>query len=228
MTDKTLLITGASSGIGAATARAAAQCGWKVGLMARSKDKLDALVEELGPENAMALIGDVTSEEDQAAALAEFLERFGRLDAAYANAGLGLGGPGGAEKAELAKWRQMVEVNIWGLLVTSRLALPELRKTRGHLLLTGSRAARTEISGSVYGATKHFVHGFAANMLAEMRDWGGRCTVIAPGMVDTPFFDDRKPDALHPEDIAGAVVYALEQPARVAVGEVYLMPVPQE
>lgn len=226
MTDRTLLITGASSGIGAATARAAAERGWKVGLMARSKDSLAALEEEIGTDRAMALPGDVTSEEDQASALAAFLERFGRLDAAFANAGLGLGGPGGAEKADLEKWRQMIDVNIWGLLVTARLALPELHRTKGHLLLTGSRAARTEISGSVYGATKHFVHGFAANMLAEMREWGGRCTVIAPGMVDTPFFDERKPKMLQAEDVAAAAVYALEQPARVAVGEVYLMPVP--
>jgi NADP-dependent 3-hydroxy acid dehydrogenase YdfG len=227
MTDKTLLITGASSGIGAATARAAAEAGWTVGLMARSGDKLAALVDQIGAERAMALPGDVTSEADQKAAFEAFLGRFGRLDAAFANAGLGLGGPGGAEKADLAKWRQMVDVNIWGLLVTVRLALPELHKTGGHMLLTGSRAARTEISGSVYGATKHFVHGFAANLLAEMRQWGGRCTVIAPGMVDTPFFDERKSDALLAEDVAAAAVYALEQPARVAVGEVYLMPVPQ-
>ena len=226
MTDKTLLITGASSGIGAATARAAAERGWTVGLMARSKDKLDALVAEIGSGRAMALPGDVTKEEEQEAAFAAFLGRFGRLDAAFANAGLGLGGPGGAERADLAKWRTMIDVNIWGLLVTARLALPELRKTGGHLLLTGSRAARTEISGSVYGATKHFVHGFAANLLAEMRGWGGRCTVIAPGMVDTPFFDERKSDALHPEHVAAAAIYALEQPARVAIGEVYLMPVP--
>ncbi len=94
------------------------------------------------------------------------------------------------------------------------------------MVLTGSRAARTELSGSVYGGTKHFVHGFAANLLAEMRPWGGRCTVIAPGMVDTPFFSEAKPEGLRAEDVAGAIIYALEQPARVAVGEVRLMPVP--
>lgn len=224
--DKVLLITGASSGIGAATARAAAEAGWKLGLMARSEDKLGALVEELGADTAMALAGDVTSVDDQRAAFDALLKRFGRLDAAFANAGLGLGGPGGAEKADLDKWRTMVEVNIWGLLITTRLALPELHKTQGHMILTGSRAARTEISGSVYGATKHFVHGFAANLLEEMRGWGGRCTVIAPGMVDTPFFDEPNPKMLQAEDVARAVLYALEQPPRVAIGEVYMMPVP--
>jgi len=222
---RVLLITGASSGIGAASARAAAEAGWTLGLMARSEDKLEALVDEIGGDRAMALPADVTSADAQRTAFAALSERFGRLDAAFANAGLGISS-GSAEEADLEAWRTMIEANIWGLLVTVRLALPELHKTKGHMLLTGSRAARTEISGSVYGATKHFVHGFAANLLAEMRGWGGRCTVISPGLVDTPFFDQPKPGGLRAEDIAAAVVYALEQPPRVAVGEVYLMPVP--
>ena len=223
--DKVLLITGASSGIGDATARAAVQAGWTVGLMARSADRLATLVDELGPKRAMALPADVTSVEAQTQAVEALVGRFGRLDAAFANAGLGASRPG-AEQGDLDEWRQMLEVNIWGLLVTVRLALPHLRASQGHVVLTGSRAARTELSGSVYGATKHFVHGFAANLLAEMRPWGGRCTVVAPGMVDTPFFSEAKPEGLCAEDVAGAVIYALEQPARVAVGEVYLMPVP--
>ncbi|TNC63489.1 SDR family oxidoreductase [Rubellimicrobium roseum] len=222
---KVLLITGASSGIGAATARAAVQAGWTVGLVARSADRLATLVNELGPERAVALPADVTSVEAQTQAIDALVGRFGRLDAAFANAGLGASRPG-AEQGDLDEWRQMLEVNIWGLLVTVRLALPHLRASQGHVVLTGSRAARTELSGSVYGATKHFVHGFAANLLAEMRPWGGRCTVVAPGMVDTPFFSDVKPGGLRAEDVAGAVIYALEQPAHVAVGEVYLMPVP--
>jgi NADP-dependent 3-hydroxy acid dehydrogenase YdfG len=223
--EKVLLITGASSGIGAATARAAAAEGWRVGLLARSESRLEALAEEIGRDRALVLPADVASAEAQAGALARLLETWGRLDAAFANAGLGTSSRS-AETADLQDWRQMVEINIWGLLVTTRTVLPELRKTRGHLLLTGSRAARTELSGSVYGATKHFVHGLAANLLAEMRTWGGRCSVIAPGMVDTPFFDQPKPDALKPEDVASSVLYALNQPPHVAVGEVYLMPVP--
>lgn len=223
--DKVLLITGASSGIGAATARAAAAEGWRLGLMARSGDKLEALVDEIGPERAIAVPADVVSAEAQHDAIAKVIERFGRLDAAYANAGMGAGS-GSAETADLDDWRAMVEVNIWGLLVTVRMVLPELRKTKGHMILTGSRAARTEMSGSVYGATKHFVHGFGANLLAEMRPWGGRCTIISPGLVDTPFFDEPKPEGLSAQDVAGAVIYALGQPAGVAVGEVYLMPVP--
>ena len=223
--DKVLLITGASSGIGAAAARAAAAKGWRLGLMARSTGSLEALVAELGPDRALALPADVGSAEEQGRAFDALVGRFGRLDAAFANAGLGATTPG-AEAGDLDNWRRMVEVNIWGLLVTVRLALPHLHRSKGHMLLTGSRAARTELKGSVYGATKHFVHGFAANLLEEMREWGGRCTVIAPGMVDTPFFDAPKPQGLTAEDVAAAVVYALEQPSRVAVGEVYLMPVP--
>jgi NADP-dependent 3-hydroxy acid dehydrogenase YdfG len=151
---RVLLITGASSGIGAASARAAAEAGWTLGLMARSEDKLEALVDEIGGDRAMALPADVTSADAQRTAIAALVERFGRLDAAFANAGLGISsGSGSAEEADLEAWRTMIEANIWGLLVTVRLALPELHKTKGHMLLTGSRAARTEISGSVSGAT---------------------------------------------------------------------------
>jgi len=222
---KVLLITGASSGIGAATARAAVQAGWTVGLLARSAERLAGLVDELGPERAMALPADVTSVEEQTRAVAALVEGFGRLDAAFANAGLGAS-LAGTEQGNLENWRQMLDVNIWGLLVTVKLALPHLRASQGHVVLTGSRAARTELSGSIYGATKHFVHGFAANLLAEMRPWGGRCTVVAPGMVDTSFFSEPKPEGLRSEDVAAAVIYALEQPPSVAVGEIYLMPVP--
>lgn len=222
---KVLLITGASGGIGAATARAAVQAGWTVGLLARSAERLAGLVDELGPERAMALPADVTSVEEQTRAVAALVEGFGRLDAAFANAGLGAS-LAGTEQGNLENWRQMLDVNIWGLLVTVKLALPHLRASQGHVVLTGSRAARTELSGSVYGATKHFVHGFAANLLAEMRPWGGRCTVVAPGMVDTSFFSEPKPEGLRSEDVAAAVIYALEQPPSVAVGEIYLMPVP--
>ena len=220
---KVLLITGASSGIGAATARAAAAAGWSVGLVARSADRLEALAAELGHDRALPLACDVADAEAQQAAVAALVERFGRLDAAFANAGLSASSPG-VEAGDPAGWRTMLEVNIWGLLATAKATLPELRKTKGQLLLTGSRAGRTTIKGSVYGATKWFVHGLAANLMEEMREWGGSCTIIAPGMTDTPFFDTAKPDALQAEDVANAVLYTLQQPARVAMGEVYLLP----
>jgi NADP-dependent 3-hydroxy acid dehydrogenase YdfG len=110
------------------------------------------------------------------------------------------------------------------LLYTARVALPELKKRRGHLVLTGSAAGKRHIAGSIYGATKWFVHGYAGNMSEEMRDWGGRCTVIAPGMVDTPFFSEPKPDKIQPEDIARAVVFALDQSETSDLREMFIMP----
>ncbi|PWE33282.1 short-chain dehydrogenase [Maritimibacter sp. 55A14] len=225
MGDRTLFITGASSGIGAATARAAVAAGWRVGLMARSRDKLDALAAELGGDAAMALPGDATDLGAQQNAVARLVDRFGRLDAAFANAGRG-SSAAGTEAGRPEEWEAMVALNITALLWTAKAAMPELRKRKGHMLLTGSAAGRRAIAGSVYGATKWFVHGYGANLAEEMAEWGGRCTVIAPGMVDTPFFDEPKPDKLQPEDVANAVVYALDQPARAAVREVFLMPNP--
>ena len=222
MTDRTLLITGASTGIGAATARAAAEAGWKVALAARSTDKLHALVETLGAERATAIACDVADESQVEAAVAAAAD-FGRLEAVFANAGLGSTQPG-LEAGDTDNWRRMIDVNIWGLCLTLKHALPHLRAHTGHAVLTGSRAGRTAIKGSVYGATKWFVHGLYQNLDQEIREWGGRCTLISPGMVDTPFFDSPKPDALQPEDIARAVVYALEQPAHVTVGELFVTP----
>lgn len=219
---RTLLITGASTGIGAATARAASAAGWNVALIARSADKLADLAAEIG-DDALALPCDVADPDDMRGAVAATVQRFGALDAAFANAGLGVTASG-AEGGDIDNWRQMIDVNVWGLCLTAKLALPELRKTKGHMLLTGSRAGRSVLKGSVYGATKWFVHGFGQNLSEEMKEWGGRCTVIAPGMVDTPFFDDPKPEGMEPEDVARAVLYALEQPPHVAVNEIYMTP----
>lgn len=219
---KTLLITGASSGIGAATARAAVAAGWNVALFARSEDKLTALQADLG-DAALAISGDATHLLAQEDAVARAVEHFGRLDAAFANAGVGLDTPG-TEAGDPDEWRRMIDLNIMALLYTARAALPELRKTKGHLLLTGSMAGKVHLPGSIYGASKWFVQGYAGNMAQEMRDWGGRCTLIAPGMVDTPFFEQPKPDKLKPEDIADAVVFALNQPERASVSEIAVMP----
>ncbi|MCY0096093.1 SDR family oxidoreductase [Hoeflea ulvae] len=222
MTAKTLFITGASSGIGAATARAARRAGWNVGLFARSKDKLDALVEELG-DRALALPGDATSLDDQNQALAMLKHTYGAVDAAFANAGMGVSAAG-TEQGDPEEWHKLVHVNIMGLLYTAKAALPHLRLNKGHMLMTGSAAGRVHLPGSVYGASKWFVHGYAGNLAEEMKEWGGRCTVIAPGMVNTAFFDEEKPDKLQPEDVADAVVFALEAKPRNAVREVFLMP----
>jgi NADP-dependent 3-hydroxy acid dehydrogenase YdfG len=219
---RTLLITGASSGIGAGTARAAAAEGWNVALLARSQDKLAALADELG-EAALPLAADVADFGTLETAVARTVDRFGGLHAAFANAGLGVDRPG-TEGGDPEEWRRVVDTNVMGVLHTAKAALPALRKTRGHLLLTGSAAGRRHVKGSVYSATKWFVHGYGGNMSEEMREWGGRCTVISPGMVDTPFFDEAKPDKLQPEDVAGAVMFALNQDQRAEVREVFIMP----
>lgn len=219
---KTLFITGASSGIGAAAARAAASAGWNVGLFARSKDKLDALAKEIG-DQAMALPGDVLNLDDQTKAIAALTDRFGGLDAAFANAGRGTS-TFGAEDGDLDEWDSIVDLNIKGLLRTVKATLPHLRARKGHMILTGSAAGRVHLPGSVYGATKWFVHGFGGNLAEEMKDWGGRCTVVAPGMVNTPFFDEEKPDKLQPEDVAAAVMHALSASDQTAVREIFLMP----
>lgn len=222
MSNRTLFITGASSGIGAATARAAIARGWRVGLFARSADKLKRLAGELG-DAALALPGDATDLDSQRAAMAELADRTGGIDAAFANAGTGLSATG-TEAGDPGEWEQMIRVNVLGVLWTVKAAMPHLKDRRGHLLLTGSAAGRRHIAGSVYGASKWFVHGYGGNLSEEMRSFGGRCTVIAPGMVDTPFFDAPKPDKLKPEDVAEAALFALEAEPRCAVNEVFLMP----
>ena len=219
---RTLLITGASTGIGAATARAAAKAGWNVALLARSKDKLDQLADEIG-DGALAVECDVTDRSAVKDAVDQTVAKFGGLDAVFANAGTGVNTPG-VENGDPDEWHDMIHLNILAVLYTAHASLPELRKTRGHFVVTGSKAGREHFKGSIYSATKWFVHGFAGNLAEEMREFGGRCTVISPGMVNTPFFDEPKPEKLQPEDVANAVMFAVEQPETSAIREIHLMP----
>ncbi|RUO63141.1 SDR family oxidoreductase [Pseudidiomarina insulisalsae] len=221
--DRVLLITGASSGIGRVTARRAAEAGFKVILTARRKELLDELVEELGSDKALSVSADVSDYKSLEQAVVKGVDKFGKLDAVFANAGTGLN-KAGTEQGDPEEWKAMIDVNVNGLLYTARLTLPHLRQTTGHFLMTGSAAGRNTIKGSVYGASKWFVHGFSQNLAEEMKEWNGRCTTIAPGMVNTPFFDEPKPDKLDPEDVADAVLYALNAHPRSCVREVYLMP----
>ena len=218
---KTLFITGASSGIGAATARKASDAGWNVALFARSEDKLKEVAH--GCASAMVLPGDATSPADLTEAVERAAHQFGGIDAAFANAGRGLtsSGKGAPDEDDI---RGMIDLNILGVLWTVGAVLPELKRTKGTLVMTGSAAGKRHIPGSIYGASKWFVHGYAGNMAEEMREWGGRCTVVAPGMVDTPFFENGRPDKLKPEDVADAVMLAIEADPRAAVREVFLMP----
>ncbi|KXS54880.1 MAG: short-chain dehydrogenase/reductase SDR [Marinobacter sp. T13-3] len=222
-----MLITGASSGIGAETARAAAREGYRLVLAARSEDKLAGLQQELGgEENVLTVRCDVQSESDQKAMVSQALDTFGQIDAVFANAGRG-GEPGGFSEADPGVWKDMILTNVLGVGLTIQACLPALRESRGHLLLTGSAAGRVTIPGSMYSATKWAVSGIGYGVREELRGSGIRVTLIEPGMVNTPFFDEPPAHALKPEDIANAVMYAVAQPAHVDVNEILVRPTPE-
>lgn len=221
--EKIVLITGASSGIGEATAKTLVNNGHKVILTARREEQLNQLVAELGSDNAMAVAADATDFTALENVVTKGIEKFGRLDVAFANAGMGIS-TAGTEKGDPDEWSTMIDINIKALLWSAKLTLPYLRETTGHFILTSSAAGRKPIGGSIYGATKWFAYGFGQNLAEEMSEWNGRCTTIAPGMVNTPFFDEAKPDKLDPQDVADAVLFAIEANQRNSVREIYLMP----
>ncbi|MER7011365.1 SDR family oxidoreductase [Saccharopolyspora sp. NPDC000359] len=230
MSDRVLMITGASRGIGAATARAAAAAGFRLVLTARSAEALSALVDELGPGTALALPCDVTDHTSLTAAVQRAEEHFGRLDAVFANAGMSVQtsflGNGGADPEQ---WREMVLTNVYGAAITARAALPALTRTEGHLLLTGSNAGRNVRPGNLYSATKWAVTGMAQNIRAECVGTGVRVTLIQPGMVETEMTADTQGvPKLRAEDIANAALYALQQPPTVDVNELIIRPTGQE
>src|SRR5918998_6220272 len=164
-----LLITGASSGIGAETARHAVEAGWDVSLGARSLDRLEQLVSELGDDHALAARCDVTEWEDQQAFVRATTDRFGRLDAAFANAGFGA--ERGFERSTVEHWRAMVLTNVYGAALTIRAVLPVLRaQGHGHLLLTSSVAGRRPLPGSLYSATKFAVTAMGEGLRQEVRN----------------------------------------------------------
>jgi NADP-dependent 3-hydroxy acid dehydrogenase YdfG len=224
--DRVLVITGASTGIGAATARAAAEAGFSLVLAARSRDKLDALVAELGDDRALAVATDVTVWEDNERLIATALDRFGRVDVVFANAGFGA--TRGWLKETPQHWREMVLTNVLGAAYTLRAAIPAVTEAKGHLLVTGSVAGRRALPGSLYSCTKWAVTAMGEAVRSDLNDTGVRVTVIEPGMVDTPFFDNGAgPGALQPDDIARAVMYAVSQPAHVDVNEILIRPTAQ-
>jgi NADP-dependent 3-hydroxy acid dehydrogenase YdfG len=224
---RVLLITGASSGIGEATARRAVDSGYRVVLGARSEDRLERLASDLGGgDRAVATRCDVTSWEDQQALVATTIERFGRLDAALANAGFGA--KRGFLEESPEHWRAMIDTNVYGVALSIRAALPHFRETgRGHVLLMGSVAGRRVLPGSLYSATKWAVVAMAEALRQELSDSDIKVTVIEPGMVDTPFFEERPEGALDPDDVARAVLYAMSQPPHVDVNEVLVRPIHQ-
>jgi NADP-dependent 3-hydroxy acid dehydrogenase YdfG len=226
MADPVFLITGASSGIGEATARRAAEAGYRLVLAARRIEPLERLAAGLGgPDRAIAVRCDVTEWDDQQALAAAALDTFGRIDVAFANAGFGA--PRGFEASDPDHWRAMVLTNVLGAALTIRATLPALRETTGHLLLTGSVAGRRALPGSLYSATKWAVTAMGEAARQELDGTGIRVTLIEPGSVNTPFFDNPPAGALEPDDVARAVLYAVAQPRHVDVNEILVRPTAQ-
>ena len=225
--DRVLVITGASTGIGAATARRAVEFGYRVVLAARSEDKLAELAEELGgEERAIAQRCDVTSWEDQQELVKAALDRFGRMDVFLANAGFGA--KRGFLEETPEQWKSMIDTNVYGAALSIRAALGHFKESGdGHMLLMSSVAGRRTLPGSLYSATKHAVTAMGEALRAEVADTGIRVTLIEPGMVDTPFFDNAPDNALEADDIARAVMYALTQPPHVDINEVLIRPIRQ-
>jgi NADP-dependent 3-hydroxy acid dehydrogenase YdfG len=226
-TDRVLLITGASSVIGAATARRAREDGWRVVIAARSLERLQSLAAELGgAEHALAVRCDVNEWEQQQRMVIEAITAFGKIDAAFANAGFGA--PRGFLNDTPEHWREMVLTNVYGAALTLRATIPALKDSRGHLLLTSSVAGRRALPGSLYSCTKHAVTAMGEAARAELDGTGVRVTLIEPGMTDTPFFDEKPTNSpLLDDDIARAVIYAISQPPHVDVNEILIRPTSQ-
>lgn len=231
MADPVMLITGASSGIGAATARAAAGR-YRLVLAARREAELEELATELGgPERALAVPCDVTEWDQVEAMTAAALEHFGRIDVVFANAGFGASR--GFLEESVEHWRAMVLTNVYGAALTIRATLPHLlERGDGHFLVTSSVAGRRALPGSLYSATKWAATAIGEALRAELRQMhenqGIKVTLIEPGMTDTDFFDNRPGEhALQDDDIAKAVLYALEQGPNVDVNEILIRPTTQ-
>jgi NADP-dependent 3-hydroxy acid dehydrogenase YdfG len=223
-----LLVTGASSGIGAATARQAAAAGYRVVLAARREEPLRALAEEVG---GLARRCDVTDWEDVQALVGAALDEYGRVDAVFANAGFGA--KRGLLEETVEHWREMVLTNVLGVALTIRATLPHLLEWgTGHYVITGSIAGRRVLPGSLYSATKWAVVALGESLRQELRQIHEntriRVTIVSPGMVDTPFFE-QPPElrALDADDVARAVLFALQQPEHVDVAEVVVRPTAQ-
>lgn len=239
---KVALVTGASSGIGEATARALAAEGAKVAVAARRTDRLEALRAELEAEGATVLVLplDVADEQAVHAAVATTVETLGSLDVLVNSAGLMLLGP--VEGADTTDWTRMMDVNVLGLMYMTHAALPHLLRSRGTVVQISSVAARVVGRGSAaYNASKFAVNGFSEGLRQEVTERGVRVVVIEPGTVETELRDHithapskaaiqervTKIRQLQSADIAEAVRYAVTAPAHATVNEIFIRPTDQ-
>lgn len=236
---KVIIITGASSGIGEATARILVENGAKVVLSARREDRLQKIVSELGEENAAYLKSDVTSFDNMQSLVSLAIEKFGKLDVVFANAGCMPAG--NMSQLKIDDWNRMVDINIKGVLNTMAAVLPVFdEQKRGHIIVTSSRAGITEVPGNaVYSGTKHFVRAMLNSFHSESIAEGThiRTTLIYPGAINTELLnsvaESKEKDAvaefyknvgLDPEVIANAVLYAVSQPDNVDVSNLVVQP----
>ena len=235
------VVTGASSGFGLAIARRIASQGMPVVALARRKDRLEELADELGHDRVHPVCVDVRNAEDVDAALSWLPQRFERVGVLVNNAGVSKGfGP--VENARIDHLREMVDTNVMGLLHCTKTLLPMLKNDgQGHIVNVGSIAAiYPYMGGNVYGATKAFVHHLSLNLRTDLEGTGVRVSCVAPGMAKTEFAlvrfegDRDRADALYqgvtplsPVDVAEAVVWCLQQPQHVNVNLIELMPTAQ-
>jgi NADP-dependent 3-hydroxy acid dehydrogenase YdfG len=213
------LIAGASTGIGAATARHAAAAGHQVLLAARSADKLEALAQETG---GLAVPTDLT----EYSQVERLVERAGRIDVVFANAGIGF--PRGFTEGDPEQAKQVVLTNVYGIYATIRATANALRETKGHLVITSSIAGRRALKGSLYSATKFAVTGMAEAARQDFNGTGVRTTLISPGMVETEGFSHDLEATLTADDIARTVMFAVEQPPHMDVNEIMVRPTAQD
>lgn len=239
--NSTVLVTGATSGIGKATAVACHKEGARIVAVARRKERLDALAKELGEKRVHAVACDIADAQAYGAALKSLPADFAAVDVLVNNAGLALGKDPYAQ----VPWEdiaRMVEVNVTGLLQGTRAILPGmLERGRGHVINLGSTAGVWPSPGNaVYGATKAFVRQFSLALRADLLGTPIRVTEIEPGMAETEFSmvrykgDKTKADAFYAGmtpmeagDIADAILWAVTRPARVNVNTMQIMPVDQ-
>ncbi|MFZ1997376.1 MAG: SDR family NAD(P)-dependent oxidoreductase [Solirubrobacteraceae bacterium] len=221
---RSFFITGGTSGIGAATARAAASAGHRVYVTGRSRERLDAMLDGggVGAGTITGAIADVRDWVSLQAAVADAVAALGGLDVAFANAGIGADGD--LLSGDPERWSEMVMTNVLGVALTIKATLPALIQSRGRLVLTGSVTGRKAMPGSLYGATKWAVTALGESVRQQVREQGVGVTVIEPGIVDTGFWPSRAawphPETLADDDVAATVLWAIAQPDHVDVNEV--------
>ncbi|MDN0198445.1 SDR family NAD(P)-dependent oxidoreductase [Streptomyces sp. S.PNR 29] len=231
MTDSPVaLITGGGSGIGAAAARQLLDDGWRVAVTGRGERRLRGFAEELGaPDGLLTIQGNAAEYEQVRAAVEATLKEFGRLDTVVANAGFATHDT--VAEGDPAGWTEMVLTNVLGPALLIRASIDALKETRGRIVLVGSVAGFVHGPGNLYGATKWAVTGLAENTRRQVTEWGVGVTLIAPGRVETPFWDSYGSlppgHLLTADQLADSIVWAIRQPAGVDVNTVVVRPIGQ-